>query len=1082
MTGFPKAIVDFLEAEPTPEQWRAISMPLVPYVLVAGAGSGKTSVMAARVIYLGMAATSLLDAGHDGVMPGNVLCLTFTNKATEHLLLRIRRALRTLHLEEGEEPEILNYHGFAAEVLDRHGMLIGIEPGQRVITSAQRAELVARVLDRMTFDHLTTRWQPTIVANILSLDEQLQNHVVEPQEVVEFNRANLERLKTAKSPDPHRAALERIELAGAVEEFRRLKRELGVIDFGDQIGLAVRIVREHPEVAEDYRSRFQAVLLDEYQDTNHAQAVLMEGIFGRGHPVTAVGDPDQNIYGWRGASLHNLLQFPTQFPNADGTPSDKLPLYTNFRSGARILGAADEVIGPLPANQRPDPDKELRPHPPNGLGFVRVAQYEHEIAEMQAVADHILSLHEDGVSWRDCAVLCRTHRLFEPLQLAFADRGIPAEFIGLAGLIKLPEVVEVLAYARAAADPGGGVALARILTGPRYRVGPGDLARVAAWTRVSGFAFLDRLSERLTEDEDILEDQPFLIAEALEHLAEIEGLSDEGRARLEQFAAELAELRDAARRPVGEFLAEVIRRSGLLAELDAQVDVSASTARRRNLAAFLDQVHAFQPVEGELTLRAFLDYVDSIEDDREWSPVQPSEDDTVKVMTVHAAKGLEFDTVFVPGLAKDLFPNARIQQNPMRKGSSLDIELRRDRDLLPRFEGVMNRFVDALRDQEVFEERRTAYVALTRAKRRLFLSSAIWYGENINAKTVGRFFTELMMWARRTQLADTHIEGEEREENPLAGFRQRFVRPWPGPAGPDEADALFPGGWRRAALDASAAGEIRGGALATLDPAERARFEDLAAHRRTLAGHLLEREAATKDEIGIPATVSVGGIVDYGRCPKRFYWSTVRPLPRFSGPAARIGTDVHAWIERQSSGQTTLIELEEEPDLTAEELAGQPGKVKQLRDMFLASRFADMTPLHAERAFLLSLAGFTVSGRIDAIYGVPEGPWEVVDYKTGRKPVDDPLSRVQLDVYALACIDVWRKRPEDLTLTYLYLATGDEVTFAVEDAEAIRERVHTWLSAIGAGRFEATPGEHCRWCDFLSFCDPGKAFVDQTQT
>src|SRR5437867_3129097 len=998
VTGYPRPIVDFLGAEPTPEQWRAISMPLVPYVLVAGAGSGKTSVMAARVIYLGMATTRLLDPGHDGVMPGNVLCLTFTNKATEHLLLRIRRALRTLDLEEGEEPEILNYHGFAAEVLDRYGMLIGIESGQRVITPAQRAELVARVLDRMTFDHLTTRWQPTIVANILSLDEQLQNHVVEPHQVVDFNRSNLERLKTAKSADPHRAALERIELAGAVEEFRRLKRELGVIDFGDQIGLAVRIVREHPEVAEDYRSRFEAVLLDEYQDTNHAQAMLMEGIFGRGHPVTAVGDPDQNIYGWRGASLHNLLQ-----------------------------------------------------------------------------------LHEEGVSWRDCAVLCRTHRLFEPLQLAFADRGVPAEFIGLAGLIKLPEVVEVLAYARAAADPGGGVALARILTGPRYRIGLGDLARVAAWTRMSGFSFLDRLSERLPEDEDLLEDQPFLIAEALEHLDEVEGLSDEGRARLEEFAAELAGLRDAARRPVGEFLAEVIRRSGLLAELGAQVDVAAATARRRNLAAFLDQVHAFQPVEGELTLRAFLDYVDSIEDDREWSPVQPSEDDTVKVMTIHAAKGLEFDTVFVPGLAKDLFPNARIQQNPMRKGSSLDIELRRDRALLPRFEGVMNRFVDALRDQEVFEERRTAYVALTRAKRRLFLSSAIWYGENINAKTVGRCFTELMTWAGRTQLSDSHIEGVGKEENPLAGFRQRFVRPWPGPARPDEADALFPHGWRRAALEAAASGEIRASALATLDPADRARFEELAADRRVKAGHLLEREAATSDEVGIPATVSVGGIVDYGRCPKRFYWSAVRPLPRFSGPAARIGTDVHAWIERQSSGQTTLIELEEEPDLTAEELAGQPGKIKQLRDAFLASRFADMTPLHAERAFLLSLAGFTVSGRIDAIYGVPEGPWEVVDYKTGRKPEDDPLSRVQLDVYALACIDVWGKRPEELTLTYLYLATGDEVSFAVGDAEAIRDRVGAWLSAIGAGRFEPTPGEHCRWCDFLSFCEPGKAFVGQTR-
>jgi DNA helicase II / ATP-dependent DNA helicase PcrA len=1076
----PKPIVDFLCGEPTEEQWRAISMPLVPYVLVAGAGSGKTSVMAARVIYLAMVATGMVEAHHPGAMPGDVLCLTFTNKATEHLLLRMRRALRQLDLEEGEEPEVLNYHAFAAQVVERHGMTIGIEPGQRVITPAQRAELVTRVLDRVTLRNLTTRWQPTIVANILALDEQLQNHVVESQDVIDFNQANLDRLVAARSPDPHRAALERMELARAVQAFRDLKRELGVIDFGDQIGLAVRIVRQNPAVVDGYRSRFHAVLLDEYQDTNHAQAMLMEGLFGRGHPLTAVGDPDQNIYGWRGASLHNLLRFPTQFPTPDGSPSPKLPLYTNFRSGARILGAADQVIAPLPSAQRPDPDKELRPYPPNKQGYVAVAQYEHEIAEMEAAADRIVELHEEGLAWRDCAVLCRTHRLFEPLQLAFASRSIPAEFIGLAGLIKLPEVVEILAYARAAADPGAGVALARILTGPRYRIGFRDLARVAAWTRESGFAFLDRLRDALREDEDLLEDQPFLIAEALEHLDDVEGLSEEGRRRLEGFAQELASLREAARRPVGEFLAEVIRRTGLLAELDAHPVEAVATARRRNLAAFLDQVHALQPLEGELTLRAFLDYVDRVDDDREWTPVQPSEDDTVKVMTVHAAKGLEFDTVFVPGLARGLFPNDRIQQNPMRKGSSLDIELRQDRELLPRFEGVMSQFLDALRDQELYEERRTAYVALTRAKRRLFLSSAIWYGENIQAKTVGKFFRELMVWAKRTGLADIVIQGEgaeDEEQNPLAGYRQRLVRPWPGPARPQDADELFPQGWRRAALEAQASREALETSLATLAPADRRLYEALAEERRAVATHLKEREEPTDQGASLPTTVSVGGIVDYGRCPKRFYWSAVRPLPRFSGPAARIGTEIHAWIERHSSGQATLIELDEEPDLTSEELAGQPGKIKQLRDRFLDSRFADMVPLHAERPFLLSLGDSTVSGRIDAIYGVHEGPWEVVDYKTGRKPDDDVMSRVQLDVYALACIDVWGKRPQDLTLTYLYLATGDEVSFRVDDPVAVRDRVQAWLRGIEGRRFDPTPGPFCRWCDFLSFCDAGTAYM-----
>ena len=412
-----------MRGEPTPEQWTAISWPLEPCVVVAGAGSGKTSVMAARVIYLAMVATRAWPADHDGVMPGNALCLTFTNKATENLILKMRRALRTLDLDEGEEPEISNYHAFAAQVLERHGMLIGLEPGQRVLSQAQRAQIAARVLDRMTFEKLHTRWQPAIVGYILGLDEQLQNHLVEPETVIDHVDGKLDALRKARSAEPLLAAEERIEVARAVRVFRDLKAELGVIDFGDQIAHAVRIASAHPDVGKAYRDRFGAVLLDEYQDTNYAQAVLMQAVFGDGHPVTAVGDPDQNIYAWRGASLWNLLHFRKEFPLRDGAESAQLPLYTNFRSGARILEAADRVIDALPANQRPDPDKLLRPWERNGEGHVEVARYEHEIAEAEGVAERARALHADGIAWREMAVLCRTHRLFEALQLAFGGDG-----------------------------------------------------------------------------------------------------------------------------------------------------------------------------------------------------------------------------------------------------------------------------------------------------------------------------------------------------------------------------------------------------------------------------------------------------------------------------------------------------------------------------------------------------------------------------------------------------------------------------------------------------------------------------------
>lgn len=1086
MSGCPAPIVAFLGGEPTEEQWRAISYPLEPFVLIAGAGSGKTSVMAARVVYLALVAAGRLEADHPGVSPGNVLCLTFTNKATEYLRLRVRRALAELDVPEGEEPEILNYHGFAADLLERYGMLVGLEPGQRVVTDVQRGQIVERVLEEMTFEHLTTRWQPSIVNKIIALEEQLQNHLVEPEEVIAHVEGKLEQLRAARSAEPYAAALERIELARAVARFRELKAELGVLDFGDQIARAVRVVRERPEVAAAYRERFGVVLLDEYQDTNHAQAVLMAALFaGGGHPVTAVGDPDQNIYAWRGASLHNLLEFPRVFVRSDGEPAEKLPLYTNFRSGERILEAADRIIASLPAQQRPDQSKVLRPWPANGAGEVRVAVFDHEVAEAEWIAERITELHEEGLRWADCAVLCRRHRLYEPLVVAFAERGIPAEFADLAGLIRLPEVVEVLAYARAAIDPDDSVALARILTGPRYRIGVPDLSRVAAWTRRSDARLRRRIAEeRLDVDEDLVEDQPYLIAEALEHLDEVEGLSEEGRRRMLAFAAELRELREAARRPVPEFLAEIVRRIGLLEELDAEPDRALATARRRNLAAFLDQVHAFQPLDGELTLRAFLDHIDGIEEDREWAPVQPGEEDSVKVMTVHGAKGLEFEAVFVPGLAKGIFPNTTIQHNPARRGDSLDVELRRDRDLLPRFDGVMSRFLDDLRRQEEYEERRTAYVALTRAKRYLHVSAAEWYGEMVqHPKGVGAFLCELKRWGEGRP--DVQLEFRVPEEgpsgsNPLVGYRQARVPAWPGPALRGEADELFPEGWRRAALRAAAAGGVGEELLGRLSPAEREAYEAAAAARRTLASHLLEREAEMGEAHVAPRTVTVSSVIDYARCPARFRWSVVQPLPRSSGPAARIGTEVHAWIERRSSGQTSLLELEETPDLIAEELVGEPGRIERLRRAFLESRFADMVPLFAERPFLLPVGDRFVGGRIDAIYGASDGPWEVVDYKTGKPPAaDDPLARAQLDLYALACIDVWGKRPEELTLTYLYLATGEERSYPAARTEELRARVSAWLAGIAAGAFDPTPGEHCRWCDFRPFCAAGRAFVGE---
>ena len=684
------------------------------------------------------------------------------------------------------------------------------------------------------------------------------------------------------------------------------------------------------------------------------------------------------------------------------------------------------------------------------------------------------------------AVLCRTHRLFEALQLAFGAMEVPAEFVNLAGLIHLPEIVEVLAYARATEDPRDGVALARILTGPRYRVGLRDLGVLAAWSRTSGGELRKLLADlALDEDDDLLEDHPFLMAEALERLDEIEGLTDEGRVRLAEFRDELDALRVAARRPVGEFLAEMIRRTGLLAELDSAADQPMALARRRNLAAFLEQVHAFQPVDGELTLRAFLEHLDSIDDDREWNPVQPSDDDSVKVMTVHAAKGLEFEAVFVPGLAHGLFPDARVQQNPARKGSSLDVELRRDRDLLPSFDDNMKAFTDALREQEVAEERRTCYVALTRAKQHLFVSSANWYGENLMAKGIGRFLVELLKWARQGG-----GDGLARRRARRGGRRGR----------PDQPARGVPAAVRQAVAGAGASRRPRRAVPGGLAP-DRARGARTRRRRGLLArGPVRGRARRVRRGVGRApyaghASASAGG---------RGGRTTGSTLHRVGRRADRLRAVPEALllVRRPPAPEVRRPERPDrhrDPPLDRDEVAragdaaGGRGRTRRdrrgarrypragrriLRKAFVQSRFGEMVPLFAERPFLLPLEGIAIKGRIDAIYGLPDGPWEVVDWKTGQVPPDDdPLARVQLDLYALACIEVWRKTPEDLKLTYFYLRTGEERSYAVDDVEGVRHRIGLWLRGIGSAAFEPTPGPQCRFCDFRPFCDAGKEWV-----
>ena len=307
--------------------------------------------------------------------------------------------------------------------------------------------------------------------------------------------------------------------------------------------------------------------------------------------------------------------------------------------------------------------------------------------------------------------------------------------------------------------------------------------------------------------------------------------------------------------------------------------------------------------------------------------------------------------------------------------------------------------------------------------------------------------------------------------NPMLGLRERFVRDWPGPARPDDADAVFAQGWRAAAARAADRPRSWRRSDPRTAPPSRRSPPTCAGSPGTCARS--RAPTAAPRLVAAPRTLSASSLVDHARCPKRFYWSVVRPLPRFSGPAARIGTEIHRWIERRAVGQGRLLEPDDDVDLTHEELAGDPGRLERLRQAFLASPYADRAPLFAERAFLLRIGPYAVGGRIDAIFGEPDGPWDVVDWKTGSGDAD-PL---QLELYGLACVEIWGKRPEDLTLSYCYLARDEIVQVPMDDPAKVRARIEGQIAQIEAAAFDPTPGPWCRYCDFARFCDAGTAWL-----
>ncbi|MGB7861068.1 MAG: ATP-dependent DNA helicase, partial [Acidimicrobiia bacterium] len=821
---------------------------------------------------------------------------------------------------------------------------------------------------------------------------------------------------------------------------------LGVVDYSDLVTLSHRIVSGYPELARAIRDRYRVVVLDEYQDTNPAQRVLLRSIFDDGFPVIAVGDEDQTIYEWRGASAENFELFGDHFRTKAGGPAEELGLTLNRRSAQPILDVANVVR--RRANENSEILHSVYPEAP---GEVITHWAGDALKEAEWIARSFEALHEDGLAWSSMAVLFRKNRDFAVVVDALSKHDIPLEVANIGGLLSVPEVAEIRSWLTVLERPEDSATLTQILFGSRFRLGLADLAPLTRWV-------VDSL-----DDVEVEDPEPITLIEAIENSSRISDLSEHARKALLRFVTIYREvLTESQGMTLVETCRLILDRTRAWQDMDALPPNPRLTARL-NIYRLLDLAEAWSPLEGRPSLGAFLDYLDAMEDEPadELDSARLSGEEAVTLVTVHRAKGLEWDTVAIPAVTATNFPS-RAQQypDPVRFAEYLPVDMRIDSsmNLVPADQKERTEF---LRARHYDQEWRVAYVALTRAKSRVLLSGAYWYGlpePTKNPKKPSELF-ELVAEQPATVSDNFAMEGP----------RPDLLRSEPAPLDPDP---LFEDGWA-AALRKTIEVPSWADALA-VDLGIQDDYKPFVERARDRLFNLAL--PITTDEEEQDRTISVTSMVTMAQCPKRFFWSNIDPLPRRPNRAATRGTEVHRRIELHQRGQIPFDEVSVD-FYDVPEGDGGPGAY----ETYLGSPYSERRAELVETPFTFELDnGFKVRGRIDAVYR-HDGHWEIVDFKSGRNRAD-PSRVVQLQAYAVAAFDVdfGLERPDTVQVSFVYLGGGLEVvTYGADErwvAEA-RASLNHLSEAVLDEAFGENPGEWCRTCDFLRFCEPGKLEV-----
>jgi DNA helicase-2/ATP-dependent DNA helicase PcrA len=945
-----------------PPQAAAVTHETGPLLIIAGAGTGKTTVITRRIAYL---------IATRRARPSEILALTFTDKAAAEMEERVD----TLVPYGYADVQISTFHAFGDRLIKENALELGLTPDFRVLTRAEQVIFLRDHLFEFPLKHYRPLGDPTRhLQAILGQISRLKDEDVGPDEYLTL----AEGLLAGATDDEARLHAEQhLELARTYAQYQTLMARLGQIDFGDQIVEALRLFRTRPHVLRRHQERYKHILVDEFQDTNYAQFELVKLLAARQRNVAVVGDDDQAIFRFRGASMSNILAFDRAFPDAR-----QVVLQENRRSPQAVLDAAYRLI----QHNNPDRlevaqkiDKRListvgKGEAPEHLAFDTVSTESDQVAEM------IREEHERGRPYRDFAVLVRVNNDADHYLRALNMRGIPWTFSGNAGLYGRPEVRLLIAFLRSVAHPDDSVSLHYLASSDVYQVPIVDLTKCATYA--------DRKHRWLF---DVLRAVPEEVA-----------ITEEGAGAVARLVADLQRYMELAREhPTGEVLYQFLVDSGLMtryakapAELEQEV---------QNVSKFFTRVKDAARVLKYDNVREFVNHLDALIDAGDDPAVAEADTETpaVHVLTVHKSKGLEWPVVFMVDCMQNRFPSTR-------RSDPVEIPAELIKDTLP------------TGDFHEQEERRLFYVGMTRAKERLYLTSA----EDLGGK-------------RKWKVSQFILEALDLPKDAARPFRAQAIEQLRRLAPPPEGIGL---------------------ALAPI-----ADDEPLAISHRQV-----------DDYETCPLKYQYIHIL---RIPLRQHHSVVY------GSALHNAVEFYL-RRRAAGNYTSLEDFllafdnawRNEGFLTREhEEQRKRAGVAALTRFYHEEEASGQKPTDVEREFGFNLGLDRVRGRFDRVDETPEG-LVIVDYKssdvTDQKKADQRAKEsLQLKIYALAQHKMTGRLPARVELRFLESGLSGRHTPTLDDLAIAREAIQEAARGIRQREFEATPEyQACRYCPYNQIC------------